>query len=79
MDNGLGVRLEGARRARLLSQEELAAASGVGRNTIVRIETGAVGRPHGGTLRRLAAALDVDPAWLVAGEAAGGMTGKAVV
>jgi transcriptional regulator with XRE-family HTH domain len=58
-------RLRELRRLRALSQEELSAASGVGRATISRIEraeTGAQGR----TLRKLAAVLGVDVAELVA-------------
>ena len=58
-------RLRELRRLRALSQDELSELSGVGRATISRIEredTGAQGR----TLRRLASALGVDVAELVA-------------
>jgi transcriptional regulator with XRE-family HTH domain len=57
-------RLKELRRLRALSQEELAERSGVGRNTISRIERGETGA-HGRTLRRLARALGVDVAELV--------------
>ena len=57
-------RLKAFRKRRALSQEELAAAAGVGRSTIARIESGASGA-HGRTLRKLAAALRVDVSELV--------------
>ena len=57
-------RLREFRRRRALSQQELADAAGVGRNTISRIERGETGA-HGRTLRRLAQALSVDVAELV--------------
>lgn len=51
-------RLKALRRLRAMSQQELADAANVGRNTISRIERGETGA-HGRTLRRLAKALDV--------------------
>jgi transcriptional regulator with XRE-family HTH domain len=58
----LGERLRDARRRAMLTQEELAEASGVGVATIIRIERGQVRtEPHFSTLRKLAAALDVEP------------------
>jgi transcriptional regulator with XRE-family HTH domain len=51
-------RLKLLRRLRAMSQQELADAAHVGRNTISRIERGETGA-HGRTLRRLAAALEV--------------------
>ncbi len=62
-------RLKEFRRLRALSQQELADAAGVGRNTISRIERGETGA-HGRTLRRLAQALSVDVAELVLTEVA---------
>ena len=62
-------RLNELRRLRAFSQQELADAAGLGRNTISRIERGATGA-HGRTLRRLAQALGVDVAELVLTEAA---------
>ncbi len=52
----------------MLTQEQLAERSGVGITTINRIETGTVKDPHFSTLRKLAAALEVDPAELVRGD-----------
>jgi len=60
-------RVKELRRLRALSQEELSERSGVGRNTISRIERGETGA-HGRTLRRLAEALRVDVAELVKAE-----------
>jgi transcriptional regulator with XRE-family HTH domain len=57
-------RLKELRKLRALSQQELAEAAGVGRNTISRIEREDTGA-HGRTLRRLADALGVDVAELV--------------
>jgi transcriptional regulator with XRE-family HTH domain len=62
-------RLNELRRLRAFSQQELADAAGLGRNTISRIERGETGA-HGRTLRRLAQALGVDVAELVLTEAA---------
>ncbi len=47
------------RRWRLLSQAELSQQSGVGTNTLSRLENG--GDATGRTVRRLARALDVSP------------------
>ena len=55
--------LRSLREERLLSQQELAALSGVSKTTIVAIERGA-GRPHPRTLRKLTEALGVEPAAL---------------
>jgi transcriptional regulator with XRE-family HTH domain len=57
------VGLRELREERLLSQQELASRAGVSKTTIVNIETGQI-RPHPATLRKLAAALKVDPAAL---------------
>ena len=57
-------RLKELRMLRAFSQQELADAAGVGRNTISRIERGETGA-HGRTLRRLAQALRVDVVELV--------------
>ena len=62
-------RLREFRRLRAFSQQELADAAGVGRNTISRIERGETGA-HGRTLRRLAQALSVDVAELLLVEVA---------
>ena len=56
-----GVRtLEQLRRERLLTIRELAAAAGTSTRTVVGIEHGRQ-TPHPGTIKKLAAALDVDP------------------
>ena len=58
------AKLKELRRLRAMSQQELADAAGVGRNTISRIERGETGA-HGRTLRRVASVLNVDVAELV--------------
>ena len=57
-------KLKELRRLRAMSQQELADAAGVGRNTISRIERGETGA-QGRTLRRMAEVLGVDVAQLV--------------
>jgi len=60
----VGENLRHWRERRALSQDDLALASGVGQNTIWRIER--EGRqPRPSTLRKLATALNVDPAVLL--------------
>ena len=57
-----GIVLPGLKAARLrkaLTQEELAEASGIGRTTLARLETGAPAAP--GSARKLARALGVEP------------------
>ncbi len=62
-----GEKLREARRLALLTQDELAKASGVGISTINRTECGkGLPRPH--TLRRLAAALGIPARGLVSDE-----------
>jgi transcriptional regulator with XRE-family HTH domain len=55
------------RQRRALSQDDLAAASGVPKVTISRIENDRYGPPRPSTLRKLAGALEVDPGWLLFG------------
>jgi len=50
------------RRRAALTQRELAEKAGVGINTIVRIETGEIAEPRVSALRKLAAALGINPA-----------------
>jgi transcriptional regulator with XRE-family HTH domain len=57
-------RLKELRRERVLSLRELEERSGVSYNTIWRIEDGRQGA-HPRTVRRLAAALDVEPSELL--------------
>lgn len=75
--NTPAARLETARRARVLSQQELADLSGVSRVAIARIEAGTNTNPRPSTIRRLAVALDVAPTWLMYGEEPDEMMGKA--
>lgn len=65
----LSDRLETARRRNLLTQAELAQRAGVSLITITRIENQkGAGNPRPDTVRRLAKALEVDPAWLLFGD-----------
>jgi transcriptional regulator with XRE-family HTH domain len=57
----IGKRLENARRLRMWTQAKLAQESHVSPTTISGIETGKIGRPHFGTLGKLARALGVAP------------------
>jgi transcriptional regulator with XRE-family HTH domain len=63
----MGDRLRELRRRRVVTQAELAAGAGVSVATIRRIEAGAA-VPHPRTVRKLAAALGVEPVSLVAPE-----------
>jgi transcriptional regulator with XRE-family HTH domain len=57
-----GEKVREARRSAMLTQGELAEKSGVGITSIVRIERDQLDTsPRVSTLRKLAAALDVDP------------------
>jgi transcriptional regulator with XRE-family HTH domain len=60
----IGERLKNLRIRRALTQEELAAAAGIGKNTVNRLERDLT-EPRPPTLRKLAQALGVDPAELV--------------
>jgi transcriptional regulator with XRE-family HTH domain len=63
----IGQRLTEARARRLLTQEELAQKAGISPATVVNIERDHQ-RPHFRTIRKLAAALDVEPAELLGGK-----------
>ena len=56
----IGDKLKETRTRELLTQQELAEKSGVGVNTIIRIERNQV-EPHFRTIRKLAEALGIDP------------------
>ena len=56
----LGRKLRRYRRGRNLTQTELAQAAGISVDTVGKLELGYHQRPHPTTLRKLAAALDVD-------------------
>jgi transcriptional regulator with XRE-family HTH domain len=65
----IGGRLREARLRKVWTQRDLATASGVPTVTISRIENGHTQEgPRQSTIRKLADALDVDPAWLLFGE-----------
>ena len=57
----VGERLESIRRLRMWTQVRLAREAGVSPTTVSAIETGKIGRPHFGTLDKLARALRVAP------------------
>ncbi len=63
---GIGDRLRRARKARKVTQVELAARTGVAHSTVVRIERGQA-KPRIETVGRFAEALGVDPKWLAFG------------
>jgi transcriptional regulator with XRE-family HTH domain len=58
-------KLQDARLAKFWSRDELANASGIHRDHIGRLERGYEGESRPPTIRKLAEALDVDPAELV--------------
>ncbi len=57
----IGERVQNFRRLRMWTQARLAREAGVSPTTISGIETGKIGRPHFGTLSKLARALRVAP------------------
>ncbi|HYQ82540.1 MAG TPA: helix-turn-helix transcriptional regulator [Rubrobacter sp.] len=57
----IGERVENVRRLRMWTQARLAQEAGVSPTTVSGIETGKIGRPHFGTLGKLAQALRVAP------------------
>ena len=63
----IGERLRQLREERALRQDELAERAGVGKNTVNRLEKNHT-EPHMTTIRKLAQALEVDPAELVRGD-----------
>jgi transcriptional regulator with XRE-family HTH domain len=58
---GTGERLQNIRRLRMWTQARLAREAGVSPTTVSAIETGKIGRPHFGTIGKLARALRVAP------------------
>jgi transcriptional regulator with XRE-family HTH domain len=69
-------RLAEVRRLKLMTQEELANAAGVSAATVTRLETVVDTLPRVATVKRLAKALGVDPAWLLWGEEEPALMGK---
>jgi transcriptional regulator with XRE-family HTH domain len=60
-----GQKLSRLRRGQGLTQAELSQKSGIAQSTIAHIESGKHSRPHPGTLKKLAEALDTSPAELL--------------
>jgi transcriptional regulator with XRE-family HTH domain len=60
-----GEKLRRVRDECLLSQRELAEKAGLSPTTILKLEADRVDDPHPRTVRKLAQALEVDPAELV--------------
>jgi transcriptional regulator with XRE-family HTH domain len=60
-----GAKLKRLRERRFLRREELAEKVGTHRDHIGRLERGEIQSPHITTIRKLAAALEVDPSELV--------------
>jgi transcriptional regulator with XRE-family HTH domain len=66
MDEALiGKRLQAMRRLRMWDQRRLAQEAGVSPTTVSGIETGRISKPHFGTMRKLARALEVEPEVLI--------------
>ena len=63
-----GAKLKSLREQRFLSREELAEKAASHRDHIGRLERDEVDNPRMATIRKLAAALEVEPAELVRGE-----------
>jgi transcriptional regulator with XRE-family HTH domain len=57
----IGQRVQDVRRLRMWTQARLAEEAGVSPTTVSGIETGKIGRPHFGTIGKLARALRVAP------------------
>src|SRR5215218_9091909 len=57
----IGERVQNVRRLRMWTQARLAREAGVSPTTVSAIETGKIGRPHFGTIGKLARALRVAP------------------
>jgi transcriptional regulator with XRE-family HTH domain len=58
---GIGERVQNVRLMRMWTQVRLAKEAGVSPTTVSGIETGKIGRPHFGTIGKLALALGVAP------------------
>jgi transcriptional regulator with XRE-family HTH domain len=73
MAETLGYRLKHARDQKVLTIAELAESAAVSKPTIINIEKDRFSRtPNRATVRKLAAALGVDPGWLLTGDASPG-------
>ncbi len=65
--DSLGKRIEDRRRERLMTQMDLAQKAEVSLITVTRLENNASPNPRMSTVKALAEALDVEPAWLMFG------------
>jgi transcriptional regulator with XRE-family HTH domain len=63
----VGQRIEETRRRRLMTQADLAEKANISLITVTRLENNASPNPRMSTVKAIAAALDVDPAWLLFG------------
>ena len=73
----IGERVQNVRRLRMWTQVRLAKEAGVSPTTVSGIETGKIGRPHFGTLGKLARALGVAPEELLGSREPVGQQGPA--
>ena len=73
----IGERVQNIRRLRMWTQARLAREAGVSPTTVSGIETSKIGRPHFGTIGKLARALDVAPEELLGSREAGEQQGRA--
>ena len=71
----IGKRLQNIRRLRMWTQARLAKEAGVSPTTVSGIETGKIGRPHFGTIGKLALALRVTPEELLDSQEVGEQQG----
>jgi transcriptional regulator with XRE-family HTH domain len=71
----IGERVQNVRRLRMWTQARLAREAGVSPTTVSAIETGKIGRPHFGTLGKLARALRLAPEELLGSREVGEQQG----
>ncbi len=62
-----GNKVKAAREGKFFSQRELATRAGINHNTVWRIEGDSSVEVHPRTIRKIAEALDIDPASLTPG------------
>jgi transcriptional regulator with XRE-family HTH domain len=56
----VGAKLRKAREAHILSHRELAIRAGLSPTTVLKLENAEISTPHPRTIRKLAAALEID-------------------
>jgi transcriptional regulator with XRE-family HTH domain len=64
----VGQRIRNAREQKHMSQRKLADAAGMSQPSLSDIEAGHTKHPNAAHLLKIAAALEVDPLWLLTGE-----------